>query len=126
MRMVRARLTLVALMATAVLPTALHGFDASGCLSALEKLQRESRDSVDSAQQAESECSDCEDCRDGDRGDCSSECRSCQSAQESVQLGLRGVESRLRSIEVSCGYRFELDPKKGLAKMQRQLEQKAP
>ena len=103
-----------------------RAFDVSSCQSALEKLRKAAREGEDAAESGEVDCEGCDRCRrSGDLGDdhCTHQCRSCSSYRAGIDLSLMGVESAIRSVAMSCDHDFELDPRKGLEKMQRHLDQ---
>ncbi len=105
-------------------PTIGLAFDPDGCNSALESLRDAAGSAADDAELAHRDCRDCRDCRDDDdRGTCRSQCDECGHRAWRVQSELSSVESALFSVQLSCDYRFEMDPARALEKAQRRVEE---
>lgn len=113
-----------ALLAVIGHPTIGLAFDPDGCNSALESLRDAAGSAADDADDAERDCRDCKDCRDDeDRDDCHWQCEECAHRKRSVHSELSSVESALFSVQLSCDYRFELDPARALEKARRRVEE---
>lgn len=105
-------------------PMVSHAFDADGCYSALESLRDSAGSAADDAERAHRDCRDCKDCRDDDdHGTCRSQCDECGHRAWRVQSELSSVESALFSVQLSCDYRFEMDPARALEKVRRRVEE---
>lgn len=98
-------------------------FDPEGCNSALERLKRTAGSAADEADDTERDCRECKDCRDDDHGNCRSQCDECGHRAWRVQSELSSVESALFSVQLSCDYRFEMDPARALEKARRRVEE---
>jgi len=98
--------------------------DLDSCHDDLDRLHRTASDASDAAEDANSKHEEFENCRQDsslDRG-CGSERSEYESAIGDLESDLDDVDSRLQSVQDSCGYEFSINRISAADASQRRLE----
>lgn len=112
---------------TAVAPAHAPPLDLDSCHDDLDRLRRTASDSSDAAEEAKSKSDEFEDCRRNPElhdllGDgCRSRRNEYQSAMSDLEDKMDDLDSRLRSLQSSCGYEFTINRMSSLEAAQHRL-----
>jgi hypothetical protein len=102
--------------------------ELDSCHDDLDRLRRTASDASDSAEDAKSKSDEFDDCRrdpefhDLTGGGCRNKRNDYQSALTDLESKMDDLDSRLRSVQSSCGYEFTINRMSDMEASQRRLE----
>jgi hypothetical protein len=97
--------------------------DLDSCHDDLDRLRRTASDASDGAEDAESKRREFEDCRDSELHEgCRSQRSDYDAALSDLASKMDDLDSRIRSVQTSCGYEFTINRMSAVEASQRQLE----
>jgi chromosome segregation ATPase len=98
--------------------------ELDGCHDDLDRVRRTASDASDAAEEAETKRGDLEDCdRDSElHNGCRSQRSDYEVALSDLESKMDDLDSRLRSVQTSCGYEFSINRMSAGEASQRQLE----